>query len=139
MKQYLTHFTDGTRKFVLGLEAAARTWETYVAANAQHLPEVTWSAAYFLNAINCALISTRLFLEGYIVASGNQARQSVESLAFAVLLPFPRTGAYRDWDAGKNIEYTALARLGRNAEQCGTAYSGDGRPPFRSMPGFDSG
>jgi hypothetical protein len=120
MKQYLTHFADGARDFGIGLEAAGQIWETYVAANTQQRPEVTWSAAYFLNAINCTLISTRLFLEGYIVASGNQARQSVESLAFGVLLPFPRTGAYRDWDAGKNIEHTALERLGRNAEHCGT-------------------
>jgi hypothetical protein len=119
MKQYLSHFADGASKFVDGLGTAAQAWETYVAANTQQQPGVTWSAAYFLNAINCTLISTRLFLEGYIVASGNQARQSVESLALGVLLPFPRTGACRDWSAGKNIEHTALERLARNAEHCG--------------------
>jgi hypothetical protein len=121
MKQYLAHFSDGARRFVDGLAAATGVWETYVAASARmQQPGIIWSAAYFLYAINCALISTRLFLEGYVVASGNQARQSVESLAFGVLLPFPTTGAYRDWSAGRDIEHTALERLVRNAEHCGT-------------------
>jgi hypothetical protein len=121
MKQYLVHFNESARTFVNGLAATVRTWETYVAAGANtKQPAVMWSAAYFLNAINCALISTRLFLEGYVVASGNQARHAIESMAFGVLLPFPATGAFRDWSAGKGIEHRALERLVRNAEHCGT-------------------
>jgi hypothetical protein len=121
MQQYLEQFAEGAHAFARGLATAVQVWDTYASAGAQaERPAVTWSAAYFLNAINCALISTRLFLEGYIVASGNQARHAVESLAFGVLLPFPATGAFRDWSAGREIEHTALERLVRNAENCGT-------------------
>jgi hypothetical protein len=121
MHQYLQHFSEGARAFLKGLASAIDVWDVYVSAGAKaERPAVTWSAAYFFNAINCALISTRLFLEGYVVASGNQARQAVESVAFGALLPFPATGAFRDWSAGREIEHTALERLVRNAENCGT-------------------
>jgi hypothetical protein len=121
MQEYLLHFKEGADQFLSGLEAASVVWDRYVEAGAgdQQEPRVVWSAAYFLNSINCALISTRLFLQGFIVASGNQARHAVESLAFGVLLPFPATGAFRDWNAGKEIEYKALERLARSAEHCG--------------------
>ena len=118
MNQYLAHFGEATIDFLKQLESACVHIDKYVDANAAE-PRLVWSAAYFLNSINTALISTRLFLQGYIVASGNQARHCVESLAFGVLLPFPATGAFRDWNAGRDIEHKALERLVRSAEQCG--------------------
>ena len=120
MKEYLAHFSDGTQKFVAGLDAAANAWEAYSQdIEKERQPGAVWSSAHFFNAINCALISTRLFLEGYVVASGNQARHAIESLAFGVLLPFPATGTHRDWSSGKDIEYKAPERLARNSAHCG--------------------
>uniref|UniRef100_E6QQ32 Uncharacterized protein n=1 Tax=mine drainage metagenome TaxID=410659 RepID=E6QQ32_9ZZZZ len=60
-----------------------------------------------------------MFLSGYFVPSGNLARQSIESLAFASLLPFPATGAYKKWKAGHADEYKAVGNLARNAKHTG--------------------
>ncbi len=103
MRQYLVHFEDDTHKFIAGLIKASGVWQKYQIAGVErekNQQELIWSAAYFLQAINSALISTRLFLSGYFVPSGNLARQSIESLAFASLLPFPATGAYKNGRLG---------------------------------------
>jgi len=65
----------------------------------------------------------RLLLSGYLIPSGNQSRHSVESMAFGVLLPFPNTHAFHDWDGEKSVEHKALERLSRNAETCGVSKS----------------
>jgi hypothetical protein len=126
MNRYVAHFDEGARRFAKELALAAAELKKYddaeVTAQAHKTPHL-WSSTYFLNAVNCALVSTRLFLEGYLVPSGNQARHAVESLAFGVLLPFPRTGAFREWDRGHNVEYKALEWLMRSAEHCGTKKS----------------
>lgn len=122
MRQYLAHFQKQADEFVGHVTHATNAWKQYstVAVKREATQgELGWSAAYFLNAINAALISTRLFLSGFLVPSGNQARHSLESLAFGVLLPFPKTGTYREWKKGHAIEYKALEYLARNAEHCG--------------------
>lgn len=122
MRQYLAHFETDIVSFIRGLTKAGNVWEQYsVVANKREdsQEELVWSAAYFLNAINSALVSTRLFLSGFLVPSGNMARQALESVAFGVLLPFPKTGAYRDWKEGRVIEHKAFERLSRNADHCG--------------------
>jgi hypothetical protein len=123
MEKYLAHFKDDAEQFITGLVRATELTNKYFTAeslgDAQSSEGLAWSKAYFLYAVNCALISTRLFLSGYLVASGNQARQAVESLAFAVLVPFPTTGMYREFKAGRSIEYKALDWLPRNATHCG--------------------
>ena len=122
MQQYLVYFKSDAHTFVSRLHEAASIWEPYsnmaVKREIQQ-EELEWSAAYFLNAINSTLISTRLFLSGYIVPSGNLARQALESLAFAVLLAFPNTGTYREWKKGHASEHKALGRLARHAKHCG--------------------
>lgn len=127
MDRYLTHFKADADKFISGLIRAAEIRDSYSTSESlgdtQCAEGLAWSKVYFLYAINCALISTRLFLSGYLVASGNQARQAVESIAFGILLPFPNTGAYRQLKAGHDIEHKALEWLVRNAAHCGTATS----------------
>lgn len=122
MREYLVHLNKEVRVFIATLAQAARCWENYgkqaVERENKH-EELVWSTAYFLNAINAALVSTRLFLSGYLVPSGNQVRYSIESLAFAVLLAFPDTGAYSEWQKGHVIEHKAVERLIRNAGNCG--------------------
>lgn len=122
MREYLSHFGGEANEFIDELTRAAKVWERYGSISptkAAHKEAVGFSGAYFLNALNAALISTRLLLSGYLIASGNQARQAVESLAFGVLLPFPNTHAYRDWKAGHSIEHKSLEKLARNAVTCG--------------------
>ena len=122
MREYLSHFGGEANEFIDGLTHTAEVWERYGSVSptkADHKEALAFSGAYFLNAINAALISTRLLLSGYLIASGNQARQAVESLAFGVLLPFPNTHAYRDWKAGHSIEHKSLERLAKNAVTCG--------------------
>lgn len=122
MQQFLVHFNAETHKFVEEIAKAAGMWEQFGAAakkREQEQKELTFSSAYFLNAVNSALVSTRLLLSGYIVPAGNQARCAVESMAFGVLLAFPATNTYRDWKKDHDIEHRALHRLTRNAEHCG--------------------
>jgi hypothetical protein len=122
MQQYLAYFEVGAHEFVSKLATAVRVWEQFSApavALESKRPELTWSAAYLLYAINAALVSTRLLLSGYLPASGNQARHALESMAFGVLLAFRDTGAYSEWSRGHTIEHKALERLARNAEHCG--------------------
>ncbi len=122
MRRFLAHFETDTRQFIKDIAMAARVWEQFGAVakrREQQQKELMFSSAYFLNAINAALVSTRLLLSGYIVPAGNQARYAVESLAFGVLLVFPATGAYRDWKKGHEVEYKALDLLARNARHCG--------------------
>jgi len=122
MYRYLAHFEGDAYEFIGKLAQAANVWEQFQAVAAKHeekKPELTWSTAYFLNAVSAALISTRLFLSGYIVPSGNQARHAIESMAFGVLLCFPRTGTFQQWSKGRNIEYKALELLAKHAEHCG--------------------
>lgn len=114
MRNYLEHFNHEVSDFIGKLAQAARCWENYGKQAVEHEnehEEPVWSTAYFLNAINSALVSTRLFLSGYLVPSGNQVRYSIESLAFAVLLAFPATGAYSEWRQGRDIEHKAVERL----------------------------
>jgi hypothetical protein len=122
MGQYLEHFENNASNFIKGLAGAMDACTEYAGLHAepQCAEGFAWSQVHFLNAINCALISTRLFLSGYLVASGNQSRQAIESLAFGVLLPFPKTGAYREFKLGHDIEHKALQWLARNATHCGT-------------------
>lgn len=122
MQQFLAHFKADAHKFVKEIAKAAGVWEQFGAAakkREQEQKELTFSSAYFLNAVNSTLVSARLLLSGYIVPAGNQARYAVESLAFGVLLAFPATGTYRDWKNGHDIEHKALDRLTRNAQHCG--------------------
>jgi hypothetical protein len=122
MDLYLEHFANDGNNFISGLVNAMRAWNEYSESQSEEraAEAFAWSQMYFLNAVNCALISTRLFLSGYLVASGNQSRQAVESIAFGILLPFPKTGAYREFRAGHNIEHKAMEWLVRNAAHCGT-------------------
>lgn len=124
MRKYLEHFSSDAALFIDHLNVAARAWEAYseLAVRLEdERQELVWSAAYLLNGINAALISTRLLLAGYIVASGNQARHALESLAFGVLIAYPKTGAYAQWKKGHSLEYKALEYLSKkkNAELCG--------------------
>ena len=122
MRQYLVHFENDAHTFISGLNKAANVWEQYGAAAVkleQQQEELVWSAAYSLNSINLALVSTRLFLSGYIAPSGNLARQVLESLAFGILLAFPSTGTYREWKKGHASEHKALGSLVRHAKHCG--------------------
>jgi hypothetical protein len=121
MGRYLEQFGSNASDFIDGLTGAMVACTAYAALQAepQSAEGFAWSQVHFLNAINCTLISTRLFLSGYLVASGNQSRQAIESLAFGVLLPFPKTGVYREFKMGRDIEHKALEWLVRNAAHCG--------------------
>jgi hypothetical protein len=122
MQQYLTYFKEDANTFVNGLHETTNIWDQYAnmaVKRENQQEELMWSAAYFFNAINSTLVSTRLFLSGYIAPSGNLARQALESLAFAVLLAFQNTGTYREWKKGHASEHKALGRLARNAKHCG--------------------
>jgi hypothetical protein len=124
MRRYLSHFGGEADSFIGQLTAAAETWEKYSSIKStkhteEHTRALGISGAYFLNSINAALVSMRLLLSGFLIASGNASRHGVESLAFGILLPFPNSHAFRDWDEGKGIEHKAIERLIRNAETCG--------------------
>jgi len=122
MRQYLAHLDDDAHSFVAKLTEAANVWEQFEVVAIKHekqKPELEWAAAYFLNAVSAALVSTRLFLSGYIVPSGNQARHALESMAFGVLLCFPRTGAFQEWKKDHSIEYKSLEQLAKHAAHCG--------------------
>ena len=72
MRQYLAHFQRQADEFVRRLAHAANAWEQFsidAVKREAAQEEMVWSAAYFINAINATLISTRLFLCGYIVPS----------------------------------------------------------------------
>jgi hypothetical protein len=124
MQQYLAHFADGAREFIAQLAPAIPVWQHYydqsVAVEPQH-PEFAVSGAYALFAINAALVSVRLFLSGYLTASGNQARQALESLAFSILVASRDTGAHGRWVKGHASEHKALEYLLRNAARCGVS------------------
>jgi hypothetical protein len=121
MRQYLEHFEDDARKFIAEIAAAACVWEQFgaVAKERPQQMELTWATAYFLNAINSILVSTRLLLSGHIVSSGNQVRHAAESLAVGVLMAVPATGTYEKWKKEDIFEHKALDRLARYAESCG--------------------
>lgn len=122
MRQYLEHFEKDTHKFLDKINSASKVWEQY-AAETTKLGEtrldLTWSAAYFCGAINSAFISTRLFLLGCMIPSGNQARHALESVAFGILLAFPDTGIFHEWNKGHHIEYKAVEKLAKHAKHCG--------------------
>ena len=75
MEQYLEHFSNQANDFITGLVRAMQAWNEYYSLQGgeQTAEALAWSKLHFLNAINCAVISTRLFLAGYLVASGNQS------------------------------------------------------------------
>jgi hypothetical protein len=80
MLQYFEHFKGDAYEFIDELNLAILAWELYSELAVKHEAdheELVWSSTYFLNSINATLISTRLFLSGYIVASGNQARHAI--------------------------------------------------------------
>jgi len=121
LHQYLTHLKTESETFIDKLAAATSLWQAYSEASVKlesRRPDLTWSTAYFLSAVNSTLVSTRLLLSGFIVPSGNQARFSIEATAFAILLAYPETGAYRDWQKKHAIEHKALERLARNSGKC---------------------
>lgn len=111
MNLFLQHFEAAAQQFAVELAAAIRVWRAYqdaVVPLEEKKPHLIWSAAYLLNGLNAALVSTRLFLQGYLPASGNQVRHGLESMAFGILLAFPATNAFRDFEAGRQREHKAL-------------------------------
>lgn len=122
MQQYLVHFENDSKAFITRLVEAADSLRQLIDASSQlrlTRPDLIWSMSYFHNAIDATLVSTRLFLSGYLVPSGNMARHALESMAFGILLAFPETGAYREWEMGRNIEYKAIQNLMKHAKHCG--------------------
>lgn len=122
MEQYLLHFEDHSKTFIARLVKAADSLRKFSDTPSQlqsTRPNLTWSMSYFHNAIDATLVSTRLLLSGYLVPSGNMARHALESMAFGILLAFPETGAYREWEKGYDIEYKAIQSLIKNAGYCG--------------------
>ena len=64
-------------------------WDSKIGDNEQR----AYISAYIFTAINTLVISTRLFIQGYSVPSGNLVRNAMESCAMAILcsnnqLPF---------------------------------------------------
>ena len=123
MRSFLAVFQRDADVFVHELARATKIWDDYSKAAVSKGPDadqhLAWSAAYFVNGLSAALVSTRQFLGGYLASSGNQARHSVESLSFGVLLAFPATGTYRQFEKGHAIEYRAPMRLVKHAKLCG--------------------
>jgi len=125
-KRFVSIFREDVERFSGGVSEACHALARYIDAEVQMEAArkgVSFSQAYFLYAVHGAMLSTRLFLSGYLVPAGNEARQTVEALATAVLLPFPDTGLLRDLQEGREVTHKSLERLVRNAQKLGIAKS----------------
>jgi len=81
---YLKEFRDQTDKFTEGMSDAFLNWRT-LDATIHGDKKRGYVSGMVYNAIILHILSIKLFLAGYIVASGNLERQVLESIALACL------------------------------------------------------
>ena len=98
--QFLKHFPHETSEFINEISNAYVSWRKYdqtVGADKRR----AYVAAYFFNAINNLLASTKLFLSGYSIPSGNLVRQTIEALCCGILCSSHNLKVYEQIDQNK--------------------------------------
>ena len=92
LDNFKCHFKAEIEEFIGETVNAYAEWEKWD-SKINEDEQKAYISAFIFNAINTLTISTRLFIQGYIVPSGNLVRTSMESCAMAILcsnknLPF---------------------------------------------------
>src|SRR6266446_1859690 len=82
--QFLQHFRKEALDFVEHIATAFREWQC-LDSIIGHDVKRAHVAALIYSAINLYMLSFKLFLSGYPMASGNLQRQVVETIALAIL------------------------------------------------------
>lgn len=82
--EFLKHFKDDVSRFVDVITKVWEKWDGFEKTIEKH-EQKAYVAAFFLHTINSLIISVRLLILGYAVASGNMARQALESVCMAIL------------------------------------------------------
>ncbi len=83
-QEFMAHFGADLERFIDSTAQAFLSWVKLDAASGGNEERAIVSGLVF-SAITLHIISTRLFLTGYIVAAGNIQRQVLETLALALL------------------------------------------------------
>ena len=91
--QFLKHFTDETSEFISEMTKTYSSWKTYEATVGTDMRRV-YVTAFFFNAFNNLLVSTKLLLSGYSVPSGNLVRQTIEAICTAILCSAKKLTVY---------------------------------------------
>lgn len=92
INNFKSHFKNEIEKFITEAVNACREWKKWD-SKINKDDQKAYISSFIFNAINTLIISTRLFLQGYMVPSGNLVRTAMESCAMAILcsnkrLPF---------------------------------------------------
>lgn len=116
--KFLEHFEDQARHFARNMEAALTRWyaiDAFVREGRQPTADYACVAAISLAAINLLVQSVQCFLAGQPMASGNLARQSIESIAVAILSADEHLPVRRDFIEGRYSSNGALRTLRKKA------------------------
>jgi hypothetical protein len=117
-KQFLEHFSGYAKEFHTQITIAANVWLAFQRV-AGDRKDLAYTSGYFLNCINCAAISVKLLLNGYLVPSGNLCRNAIESLAIAILISVPETRCFELLMEGKEFAHQSVYLLQKHAALVG--------------------
>lgn len=82
--EFVELFKDDVLEFVDTITQVWEKWDQFEKTMGKH-EQKAYVAAFFLHTINSLIVSVRLLILGYTVASGNMARQALESISMAIL------------------------------------------------------
>lgn len=116
--QFMNALADPLAEFIPALAFAFRASGDFdVFANGNKDREkVAW---LIFSAVQGHLISMRLFLDGFLVQSGNAQRQVLESIALAVLCSKPKLGFLKRSSDDKYKSNNAIRDVIRNLDKLG--------------------
>jgi len=84
LNNFRSHFKAEIDEFINETVSAYGEWENWD-SKINGDEQKAYVSAFIFNAINILTISTKLFIQGYIVPSGNLVRTAMESCAMAIL------------------------------------------------------
>jgi hypothetical protein len=120
-ERYLEEFGEEVGEFIEHMSIAFMSWQT-LDSNVQGDEKKAYVSASVYNAITLQILSMRLLLLGYGVASGNLQRQVFEAIALAFLFSGKSVGVlerfmrdeYQTMSAMKDVvEYSDILHLNR--------------------------
>ena len=113
--EYLKHFGGQVEKFTNGMAHAFMNWRRLDAGVNEDVKLAHISALVY-GAITLHILSMKLFLSGYPVASGNLFRQTAESIALALLCSGRHLGVLEKFIEEKYSANKAISHVIRHAK-----------------------
>lgn len=117
---FLEHFEPQARQFSRNTDVALGLWRKIDAAVSEGRPpteEYACVAAITFASINLLIQSVQCFLGGQAIASGNLVRQSIESVAVAILCADQQLSVRREFMNQKYSSTGALNQVKRQAKR----------------------